>query len=161
MKRFITEQQHVKSCGPVAIMNARKWLGESVVYREEINKFKKLGWNPDGGVYQRDIHRMLKHFGIKYKLHKKPTVELMKKILKRDNAMVFCYDWISPADTGGHVIFIDFHAIGHFNAYNYQSGFETGMVCEEFIKQAIYSSRMLRKNNRKGRKAAQVWEIIK
>jgi hypothetical protein len=161
VKRYIKQQQHSTSCGPVAVLNALKWLGYSAPYRENIDTFKSLGWNPEVGSYSGDMNKYLKHFDIKYKLHKKPTVAKMKKILKNGNAIIFAYDRVTEYTAAGHVIFIDFHSIGYFNAYNYIGSDEIGMFNDLYAQQAIYISHQIRKNAKKGRKGAYVWEIIK
>lgn len=160
MKRFITEQQHPKSCGATAIANVLKWLGYSASYRETMKDLERAGFEPQKGKWQHEMNAMLKAYDIKYKLHKKSTVANMKKIVGNGNALIFAYDWVTEDNTGGHFIFIDFNSMGYFNAYNYRKGFETGMVSELYIQQAILISKHYRKNAKKGRKGAYVWEII-
>ena len=164
MKRYITEQQHQTSCGPVSVMNALKWLGYSASYRENIQDFKEFGWSNASGMWPHQMHKALKSYGIKYKLHKKPTLALMKKIVNSGNALIFEYDWVDYTETGGHFIFIDYYnsiGRGFFNAYNYKQGFETGMLGQIYVAACLTASKMVRKNAKKGRKCAYVWEIIK
>ena len=46
--RFINKQQHRTSCGPVAAINAVKWAGGKLSYREIIDIFKMLYWSTGG-----------------------------------------------------------------------------------------------------------------
>ena len=164
MKRYITEQQHDKSCGATSVANALKWLGYSASYRYIVKDLERAGFTPKKGMWPKDMHQTLKAYGIKYKLHKKPTLALMKKIVKNKNAMLFEYDWASYSETGGHFIFIDYYnsiGRGFFNAYNYKEGFETGMLSQIYVGQCLTASKLVRKNAKKGRKCAYVWEIIK
>ena len=80
MKRYITEQQHNSSCGATAIANTLKWLGYSASYRSIMKDLERAGYEPKKGKWPHQFHGMLKAYDIKYKLHKKPTLALMKKI---------------------------------------------------------------------------------
>ena len=155
--RPIRKQQHNTSCGATAVINALKWLGYSNTYKATIKDLASKGYEPTKGKRAKEISDMLNAFSIRFKLHKKPTVSSMKKIIKSGNSMVFVYDKVTELHTGGHCIFIDYHAFGFFNAYNYSAlGNEIGMLNEDYIKQAIYISRI--KGYRDG---AWVWEIIR
>lgn len=163
MNRPIRKQQHSTSCGATAVINTLKWLGYANTYKSTIKDLANKGYEPTKAKSAKEISDMLNAFGIKFKLHKRPTVSSMKKVIKNGNSILFAYDNVTELGTGGHCIFIDYHAFGFFNAYNYSaSGNEMGMLNEDYIKQAIYISRINRKGSFKGhRDGAWVWEIIK
>ena len=159
MKRFITKQQHNDTCGPVAIINALKWLGYSAVYRDMVEDFRKLGCDEGTSCY--DLRRMLNAYGVKYKLHKRSSVKDIERILDRGNAAIVGYDWVHEESRSGHYIFIDFHLEKWFNAYNYKSGFETGMLRKDTLDAYFYATRKYRKDAKNSQKwMPVVWEII-
>jgi len=164
MKRYITEQPHRMSCGSIAIMNALKWLGYSAPYRETMKDLEKAGYEPKKSKWACDMKAILKAYGIKFKFHENVTVNKMKKIVNKGNALIFAYDWVTTTRHGTHYIFIDFYtdfAGGHFNAYNYHTGFETGMLSENYIDQCIYISKKIRKDLIRKKQVAHFFEIIK
>jgi len=160
MARFITEQQHASSCGPVAIINALKWLGYSVSYREELPTFTKLGYDDGTNCY--DLRRMLNAYQIKYKLYKQSSIKKLEQILNRGNTAIVCYDWVGPEDRGGHYIFIDSDLKHSFGAYNYQIGIETGALRKDTLDAYFYTTKKRFRNAKTSSKwKPAVWEIIK
>jgi len=160
MINYIKKQQHKLSCGPVAIMNALKWLGESVSYKKDLKLFEQIGYTIKHGWWRHELRRGLNYFNIKHKLYKQPTLQDMKNILKRGNSIILAYDWFAENSDGGHYIFMDSYNGKYFQAYNVsKKGKEKGKINDMYMKQTFYMSRLDRKNNKKGRKCAEVWEI--
>lgn len=158
--RYITQQQHDKSCGPIAIMNALKWLGESVSYRKDLELFKQIGYTINSGWYRHELRRGLNYFNIKHKLHKAPTLTAMKQILKKGNSIIMEHDWVLEDTTGGHYIFIDGYEDSFFKAYNTLTlKSESGKISDIYVKQAFYMSKLISKNYTVGRKSVDIWEI--
>lgn len=151
------------SCGATAIVNTLKWLGYANTYKTTFKDLERNGYNPTEGKHAMEISSMLEAFGIKFKLHKRPTVASMRNIVKSGNSIIFAYDRVCELGTNGHCIFIDFNALGFFNAYNYSAkDYEIGMLNEDYIKQAIYISRINGRNNKNGyRDGAWAWEIVR
>jgi len=108
MPRYIEKQPHKASCGPVAVINALKWLGKPATYRTHLKKCKKLGYptNP-AGTSRRLLSRFLRYFKIKYKRVTRPTLNDITKELDKGNAIILLYRTYSESGSWGHYTFIN------------------------------------------------------
>ena len=118
--RFINKQQHTTSCGPVAAINAVKWAGGKLAYREILGLFKTLCWNSSAGrgQYPKYMSSNLNLFGLKYKKMSYPKISDIEAALDKGNGVILCYKWYQDNKTSGHYVFIDKHTPKYFNAYN-------------------------------------------
>ena len=114
-RRYINKQQHATSCGPVAVLNALKWLGRKVSYREMFPFFEELGYDPDWGQTHWWFSRSLSAFKIKYKRFSNITVSDMERELDRGNTIILNYAW-DPNNR--HYFFITGHTDKKFTVWN-------------------------------------------
>ena len=108
--RYITRQPHNMSCGPVAVINALKWLGYSATYRDHINSFE---WSYKNGIRHSKITKSLREYGVKFKIKENPTVSNIEKALDNGRSVMLSWCWYSNSNgkkkSGRHCVFIDKH----------------------------------------------------
>ena len=155
LMRFINKQQHTTSCGPVAVINAIKWLGISIPYRKYINMFKMLYWSTGGqrGQYPKYISSGLKLFGVKYKKLYHPTIKDIEEAIDRGSGVILQYKWYHKGNIGGHYVFIDHHTPTRFRAYNAR---KDGTPVED----KKYLKKWMTRSKKEGSYRPQMWEIL-
>lgn len=126
---------HPTACGPVAVLNALKWLGCNVSWNEYQDIFPFLGWQKffkeDNGTCISGIKKMLKFFNIKHQhisYNNKVKIKDLEKTLDAGHAIILNYRWYNKDGTsGGHYVFIDRHTPTRFMSKNdYISGSAKG-----------------------------------
>jgi len=145
--KYINIQQEPYSCGPVAIINTMKYLGQPVIYRKEMKKFKNIKeYDPNKGILPYNFSKILNKKGIKYKRHNISTVTELENILDKGNSLIlnFCWDYQSR-----HYAFIIGHTPLKMKSYNIQYDY--------------YSKTELRinlKNSNRRNETTIAWEIL-
>lgn len=123
--RYIKVQPHPASCVPIAILNAMKWLGDSVGYRDHVEfmynaiyKDVKVGQH---GFCNHNTSKLLNMYKLNYKRHYCKSIKDLDNILKRGNAMMFSDRDIIDGNVTGHMCFIYDDALKgkYFRTVNY------------------------------------------
>ena len=106
--RYVNKQQHKASCGPVAVINALKWLGCSVNYRDSLDIFKVLGYHENGGgTWKSGVINMLRFFKIRFEFKDRIKVRDIEKAIDDGYSVVLSYRWYENNKYGNHLVFID------------------------------------------------------
>lgn len=123
---MINKQQHKTTCGPVAIVNALRWMGycntydEMVEFAKEHLDFKHRGFKhpreKQFGVCYSQLQLGLKTLGIKHKLIRKATLSDVTKALNEGKAVILRFQWNRKY---GHYVFIDKHTKKFVRAWNF------------------------------------------
>lgn len=93
-RKYINKQQHKLSCGPVAILNAIKWLRwKGISYREMFPLFYGLGFNHEHGQTNWWFSRALNLLNIKHKFKQNITMTDIENALDAGHAVVVNYAW--------------------------------------------------------------------
>ncbi len=113
--RYINVQQHASSCGPIAIINALKYIGRTASYKSEMEYFKSIKEFDSHGMWPDALSRVLIKRSIKHKYYVIESVLDMEKILDKGNPIILnCLITTEKA----HYIFIISHSPHIFRAYN-------------------------------------------
>ena len=151
--RYIRHQPHGMSCGPVAVLNALKWLGYSASYRDHIFNFE---WDFKNGTRHNSITQSLREYGVKFKIKSNPTAADIERILDNGRSVVLSWAWYEGGRSARHCIFIDGHTLTIFLSKNTWSNKST--------KKDLMPKKTLNKYFRIGKRhdvKPKIWEIIK
>lgn len=113
--RYVNIQPHKSSCGPVAIINALKWLGCSTSYRKMLPFFN---WNTEEGMHFDEMTQDLRKLGLRFKVVDYPTIKDMERELDKGRALVYAYYWFEKFERSGHYVFVDRHTPKMFSVKN-------------------------------------------
>jgi hypothetical protein len=122
-QKFINKQQHSYTCGPVAVLNALKWLGygKTTSYRETLLWFYQFGLCSEIGMKPKQLSKSLKALKIPYKRKSYASIQDIEKALDDGKTVVANYMWYYRGRCGKHYVFIDRHTDKSFRAWNYTS----------------------------------------
>lgn len=95
VSKYITKQKHLNSCGPVAIMNAIKWLGGNINYTQ-LDMFTSFGFDYKTGMVGEDISNTLKTLGIRHLIGFSPSVTQLKEQLKKGHGLILIFNHYTP-----------------------------------------------------------------
>ena len=112
MKRYLNQKDDY-SCGPIAIVNAFKWLGYSATTKDLIVLRKVCELDKDYGVTIEGLNNGLKYMCKKYKhpkirKTKKVTIKRIEKLISQGKAVLVDLGWMRPelGTTAGHYFLI-------------------------------------------------------
>lgn len=146
------------SCGPVVILNVRKWLGRNhTSYREHLYLFEKWGFDEDG-MWPKDLSRALNAMGIRYKRKSFAVVTDIEKALKNGNSVILSYAWHHKGRRGAHYVFIDRDTGKHFRAWNWSNTSKTPYISKLLLRRFFRFSKSSYNKKWKERKPI-VWVI--
>ncbi len=132
-RKYINKQQHSYSCGPVAILNVRKWLGcKHTGYRKNIGHFRSFGYSGDG-MWPRYLSITLNKMKIKYKRKNNATMTDIEKALDKGCSVVLNYAWHNRED-GAHYAFIDKHTVKSVRAWNWSDIHKTPYLSKKQLR---------------------------
>ena len=134
-RRFINKQQHATSCGPVAILNVRKWLGRKhTAYRPNLHHFEKWGYDEEG-MWPRELSRALNAMKIKYRRKSLVNIKDIEKAVSLGHSVILCYAWVGKdGSSGTHYVFIDRDTGKCFRAWNYSSSWKTPYLSKVLLR---------------------------
>lgn len=141
--RYINKQSYPTCCGPVAVLNALKWLGNSVSWRKYEDIFPFLGWQKyckeDKGCNLHSIHKMLRFFEVNYRYipHTKHVIIWdIERELDKGNGVILNYRWYNKnGNEGNHYVFIDQHTPTRFRSKNeWLRGGDKGCLKRKYAK---------------------------
>ena len=89
-------------CGPVAIVNVRKWLGQKVTYRDVFPLSKKMATTPHSGTAGSILEKELKQCGGKVKRIIHPSVKELNDHIDRGGIVLLRYRWENTKDGEGY-----------------------------------------------------------
>lgn len=95
MKIRYTRQYNQVECGPVAVLNALKWVGGAWTYKKHIAFIKAYcEYDTISGTHMRDVRRALKHFvGKAVRSRVEPILHLdqIKNHIAKGGAIILLY----------------------------------------------------------------------
>jgi hypothetical protein len=116
--RYIEKQPEYNTCGPVAVMNALKWLRQPINYKQYISIFKDFCHEDVfDGTWKCDLINYLKLFKIRYKLMPPPTIKKIEKYINNGYGVILGFDWFYSKTK--HMVFIDKQTKDFFIVHNY------------------------------------------
>jgi hypothetical protein len=158
-RRFINQQQHSTSCGPVALLNVRKWLGlKHTAYRENLYHFEQWGYDEDG-MWAKDLSRALRAMKIKYRRTSHASIDVLQDILRRGNAAIVCYAHHRDGEEYGHYVFVDKETPRTFRAWNWTSKLKSPYMSKRLLSRWFRFSKFYSKRNESRHPI--IWEIYK
>ncbi len=116
--RYINKQPDGYSCGPVAVMNAIKWLGGKMSFKKDRDIFTGFGCDKDG-TNRLELTESLKAFNIKHKYYKTTTIKDIERCLARGSSVILLYKLYVERGSWGHCVFIDKDNDWWFKSYNF------------------------------------------
>lgn len=151
------------SCGPVAILNVRKWLGKKhTAYRENLHHFESMGFCYETGMEPRSLSKTLNKMKIKYKRKSLAAIEDIEEAIDNDNLVILQFAWYCKKDGfhGAHYVVIDKHTDKSFKAWNYSWEIKGPWIKKsEFKKDFLYTRRYY--NRMYDRTSPIIWIINK
>ncbi len=133
VKRYINKQPHLTTCGPIAIINCLKYLGEPATYQDWPHIYE---WVYEHGLKNDAMSRILKTFGIKYKRIKKPT---LKEIVNSCKEFTLILNYRHQDTENGHYVFVHGQSRRIFFAENsYDRGHSKKVIEREYILKNVW-----------------------
>lgn len=118
--KFINVQRHTKSCGPVAVANAIKWHGIETSYASVLDFCTGIrSYHPRIGMWPFQMIYTLKILQMKFRKHRKFSLEALDRILTDGGSLIFIYETIKR---GSHAVFIDAMNDTHYRIWNKRKG---------------------------------------
>lgn len=147
---MINKQQHKTTCGPVAVVNALRWMGYCNTYDEIVEFFKEhFGFehNPpprrSRGVSCCKLRRGLQKLRIKHRLIQKANLSDITRALDDGKAVILRFQWNRRF---GHYVFIDKHTKNFVRAWNMLHSNKTPLVSKKKIRKHITYTNRLKAN---------------
>lgn len=112
--RYLTNQYHKLTCGPVAYANALKDIGIPMTYKYSVSLFP---WSVENGTNNISITNQLKVDNIRHKVIK-PTFDKIQREIDKGRGVILLYKWCGC--NSGHFIYINGYSKKHFTGYNYR-----------------------------------------
>ena len=115
--RYINCQQHVASCGPIAVANLIKWHGIETSYRAVLKFCQALEFYiPALGMFPPEMARLLRALKVKFKLRRRFKIKDMDAVLDRGCCIILIYAAHPPYEL--HCVFVDRRENGSYRAWN-------------------------------------------
>ena len=147
---MINRQQHMTSCGPVALKNALEFKGIKMSY-QEILDFSEDNLNYyHNGMWIKDLRTGLKLLGVNHKNIRNPKFEDISVELEKGRGFILLYKWYHKGKTGGHYVFIDRETPKFFRVWNWSLTKSEMMPKKELAEVIQYSNRHHAKRYTKG-----------
>lgn len=112
MKRYLNQRDDY-SCGPIAIVNAFKWLGYSATTKDLTVLRKVCELDKEYGITIKGLNNGLKYMCKKYKHPKirkttKVTIKRIEKLISQGKAVLVDFGWMRKelGTTAGHYFLI-------------------------------------------------------
>lgn len=109
MIRYVRQKDDY-SCGPVALINAIKWLGYNYPYKDNIFFIKKLcdckkeeDWS---GTHYYDLSKALKKLKIKNKFNENPKISEIIEHIENEGSLILRELYKENKEWCGHYFFI-------------------------------------------------------
>ena len=102
--RYINIQKHKSSCGPIAVINAIKWLGGKLSYKY-LDMFEAFGWTKKG-MDTKQMMLILDTFGVEYQVIFNPSTRFIENSLSKGNAAILMFRWFLPNKNCDHATFV-------------------------------------------------------
>jgi hypothetical protein len=114
MPTYLTQQKHA-NCGPLAIVNAYRWLGYPIT-RDFLNITERICDCGKGGTHQNDMKRGMDFLKLLYGMRKNafslcmsnPTINDLNQELAAGNAVLLSCYWFTAGDgePWGHYVLL-------------------------------------------------------
>lgn len=118
--RFINQQRHKASCGPVAITNLLKWFGIQTSYDIVLRFCMGIrAYDPKLGMWPFQMKYLLRTLQIKFKVRRRASLEDIDKILEKDGSIILIY--LTKRKTS-HAVFIDSKKDDFYRIWNRMRG---------------------------------------
>jgi hypothetical protein len=148
---FIDRQLNTTGCGPIALVNALRWLGypndsarkgpwPKPCFYELYDEFVRFGYLPKTGVEDWWINVMLTYFGVRFHEMKVRDVRQIERALNSGAGVLLTYVWDLEATRPvrkrkGHAIFVTGHCGPLLHALNVNgNGGEYKPKMQEYLK---------------------------
>jgi len=107
--RYIDQQKHEFTCGPVAIINALRWWGVKADYDNFLLQLEPGECTERFGMKWKTLSKVLKRNGFKVKQVYNPTMRELDAFLADGLSIILNYSYIDPEDgmLEKHYVFID------------------------------------------------------
>lgn len=117
--RYIEDQRHIASCGPVAISNAMKWAGISPNAYDIIHSVcGAYGYKLWCGMSHYWLTRVLKLVGLRFTKQCHPTVRDIERCLDNGGVCILGYRYWRWREAREHYIFIHGHTSKYLKISN-------------------------------------------